>query len=102
MLIIKGLVEKIREEAHDVKEYAEAAVRTRMDDPQLADLYADLGAEEMKHAERLHKAAVDVINRYTSSGKEAPAVMRAIWDFEHQMMIEEMADAKRLLETVRS
>lgn len=102
MLMIKDLVEHMREELEDVKEYAEAAMRTRMDDPMLANVYADLGMEEMKHAERLHKSAVELIDRARANGKEAPPAMRAIWDYEHKVMVEEMAKAKHMLETARS
>ena len=98
MLIIKGLVEHIREEVKDARKYAEAAMRARMDDATLANIYMELGAEEIKHAEKLHKAAVDIITKHTASGKDAPAAMRAIWDYEHKVMIEEMTEAKRMLD----
>lgn len=102
MLLIKGLVENIREELEDVKKYADAAMRARMDDPSLANMYAELGIEEMKHAEKLHKSAVDLIDRTRANGKEAPPAMRAIWDYEHKVMIEEMAKARHMLEMARS
>lgn len=101
MLIIKELAEHIREELEDVKKYAEAAMRARMDDPPLASVYADLGQEEMKHAERLHKVAVDLIDREKTKGTEIPPVMRALWDYEHKVMVEEMAKAKHMLELIR-
>lgn len=100
MLIIKSLVENIREELEDVEKYAHEAIRVRMEDPALADMYADLGNEEVKHAERLHRFAVDLISR--KNGPDAPPAMRAIWEYEHKVMIEEMAKAKRLLEMARS
>ena len=102
MLLIKDLVENIREELHDVKKYAEKASRVRMDDPALANVYAELGMEEMKHADKLHRAAVDLIEKHRVSGRETPPAMRAIWDFEHKIMMEEMAQAKHLLEISRS
>lgn len=98
MHLLRGIIQSIREELDDVEKYADAALRTRVDDAQLAAVYAELGMEEMKHAERLHKAAVDMIAKATSAGKEAPAAMKAIWEFEHAMMIEDMAHAKRILE----
>lgn len=101
MRLLKGLVESIREELADVKKYADAAMRTKMDDAGLAAVYAELSMEEMKHAERLHKAAVEMIAKATAAGKQAPAVMREVWDFEHGMMIEEMAHAKRMLEMAK-
>lgn len=102
MLMLKDLVENIREELEDVKKYAEASARVKLEDPALANVYADLGMEEMKHAEKLHRAAVELIDKATANGKEAPQAMRAIWDFEHKIMIEEMARAKHLLEISRT
>ena len=102
MLMLKDLVENIREELEDVKKYAAASARVKLEDPALANVYADLGMEEMKHAEKLHRAAVELIDKATANGKEAPQAMRAIWDFEHKIMIEEMARAKHLLEISRT
>ena len=101
MLVIKELAEKIREEAKDARKYADASLRAKLDDQPLSVLYAELAAEEMKHAERLHRAAVDLIERTTRSGKEVPPVMRAIWDWEHKILVEEMAEAKHILELAR-
>ena len=98
MHYLKGIIEHIREEVEDVRNYAETATVARTDHPQLAALYAELGHEEMHHAERLHKMAVEMIERVRESGKEPPAYMKAIWDFEHEMMIEDMAEAKVLLD----
>ena len=102
MLMLKDLVENIREELEDVKKYAKASARVKLEDPALANVYADLGMEEMKHAEKLHRSAVELIDKATANGKEAPQAMRAIWDFEHKIMIEEMARAKHLLEISRT
>lgn len=98
MHYLKGIIEHIRDEVEDVKTYAEEATVVRVDHPQLAALYAELGNEEMRHAERLHKMAVEMIERVRESGKEPPAYMKAIWDFEHEMMIEDMGEAKALLD----
>ena len=101
MNAIKGLVEKIRDEVEDVEKYAEAAAHAKLDDPMLANIYIELAGEEVKHADRLHKAAVDLIAKHTASGKEVPHVMKTIWEFEHKNIIEDMANAKRILEMSR-
>lgn len=98
MQMIKGLVENIREELEDVEKYAHEGLRVRTEDPALADVYLNLATEEMRHAERLHKAAVELISRVSASDREVPAAMRAIWEYEHKVMIEEMAKIKHLLE----
>lgn len=101
MIVIRDIVENIRDELEDVKKYAEAAARTRMDDPEVSAVYADLGAEEIKHAERLHRTAVDLIEKERARGREAPPAMRAIWDYEHKIMMEDMAKARHMLEISR-
>lgn len=100
MLMIRDIVESIRDEVKDVRKYAEAALRVKMEDPALAKVYMELGQEEVKHADKLHKAAVDLIARATAGGRETPKEMRAIWDYEHKVMIEDMADARRMLDMV--
>ena len=99
MQIIKVMVENIRDEMEDVEKYAHEAIRVRVDDPSLANVYSELANEEMEHAERLHRYIVDLIGR--RSHAEIPHAMRAIWDYEHKKMVEEMAEIKHLLELAR-
>ena len=49
----------------------------------------------------LHKHAVSMIEEYQRNGKEAPASMKAIWDYAHEQQIEETADVKRMLDMYR-
>ena len=101
MLLIRDLSKRIREELEDAEWYAKEAARVKMDDPPLASVYAELAREEMGHAERLHKCAVDLIDRKKAGGVEIPPVMRVLWDHEHKEMIEEMAEVKHILELSR-
>lgn len=100
MKIMKSLVEHIREEVDDAMQYAKTAMLIKADDQTVSNVYRDLAQEEIKHAEKLHKAAMDMVLRYGATGREAPAAMREIWDFEHALMIEKLAVAKQMVDTL--
>lgn len=64
-------------------------------DKHLADMYAELARQELDHAGMEHEQAVRLIKEY---GKEPPAAMQAIWDWEHEQMIEEESEIRVMLE----
>ena len=97
MRIIKKLTKDIREEFNDAEKYAKAALEVKAEYPMLADVFYRLAGEEVDHAMRLHGEVVKMIDK---AGKDspAPAVMKEIWAFEHDLLLEEMAEVKRLME----
>ncbi len=102
MKVIKDIAKNVQEEIHDADKYAWLAVRSKADHPELADLYSRLANGEIEHANMLHKQAVDIIERYRREGHEPPVAMKAVWDWEHERYIEEMADVRRVLDMYRS
>jgi hypothetical protein len=52
----------------------------------------------MEHAHALHGNVVRVIKEH---GGDPPPVMKAIWDWEHEKMIEQEKEVKTLLEMFR-
>ena len=54
MKIIKKLSEYIEEEIGDAEKYAECALKTKQDYPQVSELFYMLSGEELTHMERLH------------------------------------------------
>ena len=96
---IKHLVEQIQEELHDVEKYAECAMKHKDDDRELANTYHRLAEQELEHAHALHGNVVRVIREH---GGDPPPVMKAIWDWEHEKMIEQEKEVKTLLEMFRS
>lgn len=96
---IKNLVEQITEELEDAEKYAECALKTKDDDRELAATYHKLSEEELGHAHRLHDQVVRVIREH---GGEPPPVMKAIWDWEHEKMIEREREVKTMQEMFRS
>lgn len=94
---IKWLAEKIEEELHDAEDYARAAHHYKESDRDLSRCCASLAEEELKHSDILHREAVRVIQEHRDAGREAPASMQAIWDWEHDKMIDHTARIQHML-----
>lgn len=97
MKIIKHLAKDIREELHDAEKYIKAALTNKTEYPSAADMFYRLANEEVDHAMRLHGEVVKLIEK-TSRETNVPPVMKEIWTFEHEMIVEDMAEVKRLIE----
>ena len=97
MRIIKELSKRIKEELHDAEWYAKAAMENKMEHPDLADAYHHLAKEEMGHANLLHEKVVSII-RKASAEREPPPVMRELWAWQHEEIVEEEAEVVRLIE----
>ena len=93
MKIIKCLAEKIQEEIQDAEAYISLAMEWKAEEPEVAELFAELSKEEMGHADRLHKAVAELIRRYREQNGEPPAGMLALYNYLHEKQI---ADAMRV------
>lgn len=51
----------------------------------------------MNHADMLHGHAVRLIKAEKEKGIEAPASMQAVWDWQHEKMVDHIAKIKSLL-----
>ena len=98
---IKMLAENIREELEDAEKYAKCAAKYKDTDRELSSTFYTLAGEELGHMEKLHAQAARIIKAYKDKGHEAPAAMQAIWDWEHEKMIEHTAHVRHLLESAR-
>ena len=101
MKAIKEIVEDIREELDGAKHYAEKAVKMWDTDRDAATAYADMARQELSHADRLHGLAVKAINAERAKGVEPPAAMQAVWEWEHEKMIDATARIRHLLDMVK-
>lgn len=98
MKIIKFLAENIQEEMHDAEKYAKLAMEYREEYPDLADTFITLSKQEVNHATALHNHVDRIIRDYKAKGGEAPAAMQAVYDWEHERMIDNMAKVRVLQE----
>ena len=98
MKIIQLLEEKIESEIHDAHEYTKLAVMYKDSYPETADLFYKLSVEEMEHMNALHKDVVRHIEMYRQKNGEAPAAMKAVYDYLHKRHIEAAEEVKILQE----
>lgn len=98
MKIIQLLEEKIESEIHDAHEYTKLAVMYKDSYPETADLFYKLSVEEMAHMNALHKDVVRHIEMYRQKNGEAPAAMKAVYDYLHKRHIESAEEVKILQE----
>lgn len=101
MKIIKIVAQKIEEEMHDAEEYAKLSYQYQLEYPDLADVFLTLSRQEVTHANMLHTQAERLIKAYRDSGKETPPAMQAVYDWEHEKMIDNMARIKMMQDMIR-
>lgn len=101
MEVIRELSEKIEEELSDANKYIKCALRHRDDDPKLAQTYYTLSLEEMKHMNMLHEEVKRIIAEYRAKNGEPPAVMLALYNYEHEKHIKRAAKIKAKQESFK-
>ena len=94
---IKHIVENIREELEGAEKYAKIAAKMKADDSTSASVYAEMARQELGHVDNLHKMAVRAIEKQKAAGVVVPPAMQAVWDWEHENMVEHTARIKTLL-----
>lgn len=98
MKIIKIIVEQIDEEVCSAEEYAKCATKYKVEDKALADMYFEMANQELMHVDKLHAQVVRYIQQHKASGKEVPAAMEAVWNWEHEKIMDNVARIKVMLD----
>lgn len=93
---IKEVATDIREMLEEAECYAREANKHKTQYPELARVYNQISMSRVSEINSLHDQVTNLIDRTKRDGQEVPASMLAIWDWEHDLMIEKMADIKRL------
>lgn len=101
MKIIKELAGQMRSELHDADKYAKLAMQYKDSDNDLADMYYNLGKQELDHANIEHKQVVRLIQDSQSRGIQPPPGMLEMWEWEHEQLIEEQRAATLMLDMFR-
>lgn len=96
---IKHIVRQIRNELEGAEKYAKIAAELKASNSVNASAYAEMARQELGHIDTLHKMAVKAIERQKAEGVTPPAAMQAVWDWEHENMIDKVAKIKMLLAT---
>ena len=101
MKIIKCLVKKIEEEMHDAEEYAKLAFQYRGEYPEVSDVFLTLSRQEVTHVNMLHTQAERLIKDYRDEGNDPPAAMLAVYQWEHEKLMDGMARIKTMQDMIR-
>ena len=88
MKIIKCIAEKIKEEIKDAEAYIDMAIEWKEDEPDAAELFSELAAEELGHMERLHGIVTDLITEYRNEHGEPTAGMMELYNYMHAQDVE--------------
>lgn len=98
MKVLKDLIEKANDTMEEVEWYAEKAHHLRNDHKPLADVYIKIAEQHIGIYNMLHEKMVMLIDEQKKSGVQVPPAMQAIWDYEHEKLVKEFAEAKYLIE----
>ena len=98
MKILKDLINKADDTLDEIEFYAEKAHVLRADHRHLADAYAKIGEMHITIYNMLHEQMVSLIEEEKKKGVQVPVAMMAVWEYEHEKLIKEFAEAKYLIE----
>lgn len=97
MKILKDLIAKADDTLDEIEWYAEKAMHLRSDYKPIADTYIKIADMHIDIYKMLHERMVTLIEEKKKSA-EVPQAMLAIWEYEHEKLIKEFAEAKYLVE----
>lgn len=94
---IKKLADKIEDEIHGAKEYAECYLTEKAKgNTSLANRYREMANDELKHATYIHDIAVSEIETLSKVYKP-PQEMLDKWERVHNKYIEKVAWIKQMM-----
>lgn len=98
---IKMLVKDIQRNLEGAEHCAKIATQYKLENPELAAIYAKIGEGKIMNVMALHDEAERMIRKKKEAGVEVPAAMQAVWDWEHDKMMDTLARVKMMLEVYR-
>lgn len=98
MMELKELATGIWRELRNADYYAHEAVKHKDAAPDLASVYARLASDKVGHAEMLNKQAVEMVEKCKRNGKPNAEIYQKAWDWEHERMVDEISDIRRLMD----
>ena len=98
MKILKDLISKSYDTLEEVEWYAEKAHHIHTEHRALADVYIKIAEMHITIYNMLHEKMVMLIDEEKKKGVQVPAPMMAIWEYEHEKLVKEFAEAKYLIE----
>jgi hypothetical protein len=102
MKAIRCLVEQMNEELDDARKYVHGALRYKGSNKSLSEVYLTLGKEELNHFVRLHDQASQIIEEARQEGKQPPASMMELYNYEHDKAMDNYAEIKVLIDSAKN
>lgn len=98
MMKIAMISDFIRDEIEGAEEYAQKALEYKALDKSLADAAYTAATQELGHVDMWHAQVVRMIKEEQAKGKETPAGMMMVYDWEHKKQIDGVTRIKMMLE----
>lgn len=98
MKILSKMIEKAHDTMEEIEWYGEKALHYKTDHKAVADVYNKIADMHITIYDMLHKQMVDLIDEHKRTGHTPPPEMLAIWDYEHEKLIKEFAEAKTMVD----
>jgi hypothetical protein len=100
MKVLKDLIEKADDTLDEIEWYAEKAhhFRSMNEYKALADTYIKVAEMHITIYGMLHERMVALINEEKAKGVVVPMGMQEFWNYEHEKLVKEFAEAKYLVE----
>lgn len=98
MKVIKKITDDMLGEIHDAKHRIKRAVEFKPLYPDIAQRESEIAAQELTHAEKDHKSAVELIEAYKKAKGDPPEYMLEFWKEMHEEFMEKYARVKRMIE----
>lgn len=95
---IMEVAKYIRKELKMADEFAYEANKHKEQYPEMAQHYYRVAHEHLTMTDELHNGAVRLIDHARRSGMTASDEMLRMWEFEHEMMLDEKECVMRKLE----
>lgn len=88
----------IRDEIEGAEEYAETALEYKALDKPMADAAYTAAMQELSHVDMWHAQVVRMIKEHNATGKETPAGMMDVYQWQHKKQIDAVTRVKLMLE----
>jgi hypothetical protein len=98
MKTLVNLIDKAKDTMDEIEWYAEKAHHIRTEHKALADIYIKVAEMHIDIYKMLHEQMIDLIDEERRKGKIPPPEMLAVWEYEHERLVKEFAEAKYLVE----
>lgn len=98
MKILTKMIDKANDTLEEIEWYAEKALHYKADHKSVADVYNKIADMHITIYDMLHKEMVSLIDEHRRMGHQPPPEMLAIWEYEHEKLIKQFAEAKIMVD----